>query len=115
LASGITFIAIVIVVLLVGKICKSIVHIVLPEFVDKLLGLILGGGKVLLLVGILFYLVANIDTNEKILTSERKQASFFYAPSLKVAQILLPQFEKMKPVVSYGLQVKGYELLIIQN
>jgi membrane protein required for colicin V production len=96
LATGITFIAAVVLVFFVGKLCKSIVRIVLPEFVDKLLGLVLGGGKVLLCAGILFYLTANIDVNEKILTPERKQASFFYTPSLKVAQFLLPQFEKIK-------------------
>ena len=96
LATGITFIATVIIVFFIGKLCKSIIRIVLPEFVDKLLGLILGGGKVLLLVGILFYLVSNIDVNEKILTPERKESSLFYTPSLKVAQFLLPQFEKIK-------------------
>jgi len=96
LASGITFLVVVVLVFLVGKVCKSIVRIVLPEFVDKLLGLVLGGGKVLLFVGILFYLTTNIDANEKILTPERKQASFFYTPSLKFAEFLLPQFEKIK-------------------
>ena len=95
LAAGITFIAVVVIVFILGKLCKSVVNIVLPEFIDKLLGLVLGGGKVLLLVGILFYFVANIDANEKILTSERKQASFFYKPSTKVAQFLLPQFERI--------------------
>ena len=96
LAAGITFIVAVVVVFLVGKVCKSIINFVLPEFIDKLLGLVFGGGKVLLLVGILFYLVTNIDTNEKTLTSEQKQASFFYTPSFTLAKFLLPQFEKIK-------------------
>jgi uncharacterized membrane protein required for colicin V production len=96
LATGITFTVVIVLVLFIGKICKSAVNLVLPEFIDKLLGLVLGGGKVLLFVGILFYLTTNLDANEKILTPERKQASFFYAPSLKVAQFLLPQFKKIK-------------------
>ena len=90
LATGITFIVVVIIVFLIGKLCKSVVNIILPEFIDKLLGLLFGGIKVLLFVGILFYLFANIDTNEKILTPERKQASLFYKPSTTVAQFLLP-------------------------
>ncbi len=96
LAAGITFIAVFVAVLIIGKICKSIFNFVLPEFFDRLLGLILGGGKVLLFFGILFYLIVNIDNNEKILTSENKKASFFYTPSITVAEFLLPQFKKIK-------------------
>ena len=99
LAAGITFIATVVVVFLVGKVCKSIINFVFPEFIDKLLGLVFGGGKVLLLVGILFYFVTNIDANEKILTPKQKQASFFYKPSFMLAEFLLPQFN---PFFSMG-------------
>ena len=102
LAAGITFLAVFIFVLLIGKICKSIVNFILPDFVDKLLGLVFGGGKVLLFVGILFYIVTNIDTNEKILTPEHKQASFFYKPSFTLAKFLLPQFEKIKELDKKG-------------
>lgn len=96
LAAGITFIAVVIAVLLIGKVCKSLFNFVLPDFFDKLLGLIFGGGKIIVLVGILFYFVSNLDRQEKVLTAERKSSSFFYAPSLKVADFLLPQFKKLK-------------------
>ena len=96
LAAGITFIVVVIVVLIIGKVCKSVFNFVLPDFFDKLLGLLFGGGKVILLVGILFYFVSNLDMQEKILTAERKSSSFFYAPSLKVADFLLPQFKRLK-------------------
>ncbi len=96
LAAGITFIVVVIVVLVIGKICKSLFNFVLPDFFDKLLGLIFGGGKVILLVGILFYFVSNLDVQGKVLTADRKSSSFFYAPSLKAAEFLLPQFKKLK-------------------
>ena len=96
LAAGITFVAVFLLVMLTGKVCKSIIHLVLPEFFDKLLGFVFGGGKVLLFVGILFYLVINIDVEEKILKPEHKQTSFFYTPSVTVAEFLLPQFKKIK-------------------
>ena len=95
-AAGITFVVVVVVILLIGKFCKSMFNFVLPDFFDKLFGLVFGGGKVFLLAGILFYFVSNFDTQEKVLTSDRKNASFFYAPSLKVAEFFLPQFEKLK-------------------
>ncbi|MDR0368681.1 MAG: CvpA family protein [Bacteroidales bacterium] len=96
LAAGITFMAVVVIVLLVGKLCKSVFNFVLPEFFDKLLGLVFGGGKVIVLVGILFYFVSNVDMQERILTADRKSSSFFYRPSLKVAEFLLPQFDRLK-------------------
>ena len=95
-AAGITFVVVVIAVLLIGKLCKSVFNFVLPDFFDKLLGLVFGGGKIFLLVGILFYFISNFDAREKVLTPDRKTSSFFYAPSLKVAEFFLPQFEKLK-------------------
>ena len=95
-AAGITFIVVVIAVLLIGKLCKSAFNFMLPDFFDKLVGLVFGGGKVFLLVGILFYFISNFDAREKVLTPDRKTSSFFYVPSLKVAEIFLPQFEKLK-------------------
>jgi membrane protein required for colicin V production len=95
LAAGITFIVVVLVVFIIGKIVKSIFNFVLPEFIDKVLGLLFGGFKMLLLFGILFYFVSHVDVNEKILTSEHKQNSFFYKPSVTIAELLLPQFAKL--------------------
>ena len=95
-AAGITFVVVVVGILLLGRLCKSIFSFVLPDFFDKLLGLVFGGGKIILLVGILFYFVSNFDTKERVLTVERKSASFFYAPSLAVAEFVLPQFKKLK-------------------
>jgi membrane protein required for colicin V production len=96
LAAGITFIIVFVLILIIGKVCKSIFNFVLPDFFDKILGFILGGGKVLLFFGIIFYFVSHIDTSEKILTSENKKKSFFYTPSVTVAKVLLPQFAKIK-------------------
>ena len=96
LAAGIVFIAAVIAILLIGKLFKSAFNFVMPDFFDKLLGLLFGGGKVILLVGILFYFISHSDMQEKILTADRKSSSYFYAPSLKVADFLLPQFKKLK-------------------
>ncbi|MDR0604117.1 MAG: CvpA family protein [Bacteroidales bacterium] len=96
LAAGITFIIGFVIVLIIGKICKSIFNFVLPEFIDKMFGLIFGGLKVLLFIGIIFYLISNIDVDGKILTAEHKKSSFFYSPSVTVAKIVLPQFAKLK-------------------
>lgn len=95
-ASGITFVLVVIAVLLLGKICKSVFNFVLPDFIDKVFGLAFGGGKIILLSGILFYFATSFDVNEKILTKDRKSTSFFYAPTMKVAEFLLPQLDKLK-------------------
>jgi membrane protein required for colicin V production len=96
LAAGITFVVVVVAVLIIGKLCKSLFNFILPAIFDKLLGLILGAGKVLLFFGILFYLISHIDTNARIITADSKRNSFFYTPSVTVAKVLLPQFGKIK-------------------
>jgi membrane protein required for colicin V production len=96
LAAGITFFIVFVLVLIIGKICKSVFNFVLPEFFDKMLGLLFGGVKVLLFFGIVFYFISNIDMNGKILTADQKKSSFFYTPSVAVAKVLLPQFVKIK-------------------
>jgi len=95
-ASGLTFIAVVIIVFMIGKIVKGIIRIVVPEVLDKLAGALLGGLKVLLFFGVIFYLVASVDVTEKIITQENKEASFFYKPSFFVANFLIPRIETLK-------------------
>ncbi|MDR1180748.1 MAG: CvpA family protein [Bacteroidales bacterium] len=106
LAAGITFIVVFVAVLIIGKVCKSIFNFILPEFFDKMLGLILGGGKVLLFFGIMFYLISHIDTNERIISSDNKRNSFFYTPSVTVAKVLLPQFGKLKDSKLFSEETK---------
>ena len=96
IASGLTFIAVVIIVFMLGKIVKGIIRIVLPEVLDKLAGALLGGLKVLLFFGAIFYIVASIDVTEKILTQDNKKNSFFYKPSFAVADFLIPRIKQLK-------------------
>ncbi|MCL2131808.1 MAG: CvpA family protein, partial [Lentimicrobiaceae bacterium] len=95
-ASGLTFIAVVIIVFMLGKIVKGVIRIVLPDFLDKLAGALLGGLKVLLFFGAIFHLVASVDISEKIITKQHKDSSFFYKPSFSVAHFLIPHIEKLK-------------------
>jgi membrane protein required for colicin V production len=97
-ASGLTFIAVVIIVFMLGKIVKGIIRVVLPEVLDKLAGALLGGLKVMLFFGVIFYLIASVDVAEKMLTQENKKASFFYKPSFNIAHFLIPHIEKLKEI-----------------
>ena len=96
IASGITFLAVVIIVFILGKMVKGMINIILPNVFDKLAGTLLGGLKVMLFFGIIFYLIASVDVTEKILTQENKNASFFYKPCYSLAVFLMPQIEKLK-------------------
>jgi membrane protein required for colicin V production len=98
IASGATFIAVVIIVFMLGKIVKGLINIVLPNVFDKLAGTLLGGLKVMLFFGIIFYLIASVDVTEKILTQENKNASFFYKPCFSLAAFLMPHIEKLKEI-----------------
>jgi membrane protein required for colicin V production len=99
-ASGITFIAVVIIVFMLGKIVKGLIRIVLPDLLDKLAGIVLGVSKVLLFFGFVFHLIASVDVSEKILTQQAKNASFFYKPSVALANFLIPHIKKLKGIES---------------
>lgn len=105
-ASGITFIAVIITVFMLGKLVKSVIRIVLPEVLDKLAGALLGGLKVLLFFGIVFHFIVSVDVTEKILTQENKKASFFYKPSIALADFLIPHIEKLKEIQWKGITDK---------
>ena len=94
-ASGITFIGVMILVFMLGKIVKGLINIVLPELLDKLAGALLGGLKVLLFFGAIFHLINSVDVSEKIMTPKHKNTSFFYKPSLAVADFLIPHIERL--------------------
>ncbi|MBO4739701.1 MAG: CvpA family protein [Bacteroidales bacterium] len=89
------FVLVVVAVFVLGKLCKTLFNFVLPDGVDKILGLLFGGFKILVLAGIIFHFVAEIDVNEKLLTAQRKESSITYVKCKAIADFLLPQLDKI--------------------
>lgn len=74
----ITFIGVLILVYLLGKVVEKIIKLMIPEFVNNLLGAIFGAGKVLVIFSALIFFIHSVDTKKVILTERAQEKSFTY-------------------------------------
>jgi len=95
---AITFIVVLIAVFLLGKLVEKIVKLVIPAFLNNLLGGLFGVAKVIVFFSAILFLIHSIDSKNVILTEEVIEKSFTY--------------KYIEPVVPY---LKGwYELKCYQ-
>ncbi|MCL2435862.1 MAG: CvpA family protein [Lentimicrobiaceae bacterium] len=86
---AITFLGVLIAVFLLGKFVEKIIKLVIPEFVNNLLGGLFGLAKVLVIFSVIFYFIHSVDSKRVILTEEAVEKSLIYkhiepiAPKLK--------------------------------
>lgn len=78
LAFVIIFLAALVITFLVGHFVGRVVKIVVPEFVDRLLGVCFGFLKVIMICGVLLYLFQAADSHGYILKAETVQDSVLY-------------------------------------
>ncbi len=82
-------------VILIGKLCQSVFNGVLPAILNNLLGALFGIIIVLFSAGLFFGVANKLDTQERLFTPERKQASICYAPAIGTAYILVPKLKEI--------------------
>ncbi|MCL1851315.1 MAG: CvpA family protein [Bacteroidetes bacterium] len=75
---AITFLIVLIAVYLLGRLVEKIIKLVIPEFVNNLLGGLFGIAKVLVIFSAVFYLINSIDSKHAILTEKAVEKSFTY-------------------------------------
>lgn len=90
IAFFVTFIIIVILIHIMGKMLDSIVKAAMLGFLNRLAGLIFGVLKIALILSILILLFDEIDENVHILPAQQKQESQIYTPMKQVVPTLLP-------------------------
>lgn len=78
IAFAICFIAVVILTIMVGRGVGKVVKIAVPDFVNKICGVVFGVVKVLFICSIALYFLKSIDTKEVILKSKTTQKSLLY-------------------------------------
>ena len=88
---AITFITVLIVVFLLGKLAEKIIKLVIPDFVNYLLGGVFGVAKVVIIFSAVIYFINNIDAKHVILKEEAKQKSFTY----KYIEPIVPKLKMM--------------------
>ena len=86
---AITFLAVLVAVFFLGRLVEKIIKLMIPEFVNNLLGGLFGIAKVAVIFSVVFYFMNSVDSKEVILTKQVKEKSFTYkyiepvAPYLK--------------------------------
>ncbi len=84
-----TFIGIVLVVLLIGRMLDKIASLVALGFVNKFLGLIFGFLKGIVIMSLLILLFNMIDSNGNILKEDTRNDSMLYSPISEVVPLIL--------------------------
>ncbi|MGE5426466.1 MAG: CvpA family protein [Methylococcaceae bacterium] len=90
IAFFITFILIVILIHLMGKMLDSIVKAAMLGFLNRLAGIVFGVLKTALILSILLLLFDEVDQNVHILPVKQKEESKIYEPMKQVVPTLLP-------------------------
>ena len=75
---AITFLVVLIAVFLLGRLAEKIIKLVIPEFVNNLLGGLFGIAKVAVIFSVVFYFIHSIDSKQVILTPKTTEKSFTY-------------------------------------
>ena len=90
IAFVVTFIAIVILIHIMGKMLDTIVKAVFLGFLNRLAGIIFGVLKTAIILSILLLVFDDIDENVHILPAKQKEESKIYAPMKQVVPTLFP-------------------------
>lgn len=77
-AFTIIFVAVLLLVHLVGKMMTKIIKLVIPGSIDHIFGLLFGICKVLMVFSVIFYTIQDIDKHEILLKKETKENSITY-------------------------------------
>ncbi|MCL2247546.1 MAG: CvpA family protein [Lentimicrobiaceae bacterium] len=91
---AITFLLVLIGVFVLGKLVEKIVKLIIPEFVNHLLGSLFGAAKVLVFFSAIFYFIHSIDSKNSILKKETTEKSFTYKYIEPIVPKLKTWYEK---------------------
>jgi len=75
---AITFLGVLITMFILGKFVERVIKLVIPEFVNHLLGGLFGAAKVLVIFSAVFYFIHSVDSKDAILTKQAVEKSFIY-------------------------------------
>ena len=105
---GLTFLLIVLVITLTGKVLTMLVKMVALGFVNRLMGAVFGGIKALLILSVLLMFFDRINNQFGIVKDEIVDASVLYNPIITQSQAIYPSiiegFEKQKKEVEDVLE-----------
>nr|NQU91561.1 CvpA family protein [Bacteroidota bacterium] len=90
-----TFIGVVIIVSLIGKFLHKVIKMAALGPLNRILGMVFGFIKGVLIVSILLMLFNMIDSNATILKEETRENSMLYGPVVSVAPLILLNLQNL--------------------
>jgi membrane protein required for colicin V production len=91
---AITFLGVLIAVFLLGRLAEKIIKLVIPEFINNLLGGLFGIAKVAVIFSVVFYFINSVDSKHVILKETTIEKSFTYKYIEPIAPKLKGYYEK---------------------
>ena len=89
------FIAVVIIVFLLGKLLERLIKIAALGIVDRLLGVVFGIIKYGLIMGTLLFVMSRLDEKIKIIPEAVKEKSVLYKPVISLIPLVFPLIKKI--------------------
>jgi len=86
LALAVTFVVVVLIVYIIGKLLTKLIDIISLGLINKLLGTVLGGMKYFIIVCVLLLIVDALNDKFQFIGEETRQKSLLFYPFLNFAQ-----------------------------
>ncbi|WP_352422943.1 CvpA family protein [Proteiniphilum sp.] len=87
------FVAIAIVLSLVGRLLQQFIDVVFLGFVNRLLGAVIAAGTMMVFLSILLNLVLMLDNNDRVINRKIKEESFFFKRVEAVVPAIVPYLQ----------------------
>jgi len=90
IAFVITFIGVVIIVYIIGRILGKFIDLIALGFINKILGAVFGILKAVVLLSVIFMVINRFDFNQKLITDKMRDKSLLYEHVEKVVPSIIP-------------------------
>ncbi|MCF8230608.1 MAG: CvpA family protein [Bacteroidales bacterium] len=90
LSFAVTFIAVVIAVIFIGRLLEKFINMIALGFLDKLAGGVFGILKAAFIISVIFLFINSFDTNENLISPKMKENSALYGPVQSLVPTILP-------------------------
>lgn len=89
----ITFVAVVVIVYMVGKIIEKFINILALGFLNKLAGLAFGIVKAAFLISVIILIINSFDDDRSVITPKLREGSMLYNPIEQFAPTIIPRLD----------------------
>lgn len=80
---------------LIGRLLEKILKMVMLEWVNRLLGMVIALAKALLIIGLVIMVFSSINDSFNFISPEKLSESFLYNPLKEITEIIFPYLKKL--------------------